>query len=81
MAVPAVRESDSKGRGIEDRVAIAVYRFSKEKNVYLGISRQSRLMKDIDSVEAIIRSMIASGEIRKRITRYYILKKLPVPAM
>ena len=55
--------------GIEDRVAIAVYRFSKEKNVYLGISRQSRLMKDIDSVEAIIRSMIESGEIRKRITR------------
>lgn len=38
-------------------------------------------MKDIASVEAIIRSMIENGEIRNIIVRYYILKKLPVPAM
>ena len=67
--------------GIEDRVIMAVYRFSKRKEVYLGISRRSHLMNDIATVEAIVRSMIESGEIRQIIVNYYILKNLPVPAM
>ena len=67
--------------GIEDRVAMAVYRFSERKDVYLGISRRSHLMDDIETVAAIVRSMIESGEIRQILVRYYIRNNLPVPAM
>jgi len=67
--------------GVEDRVARAVCRFPKRKDVYPGISRRSHLMNDREPVEVIVRSMIEGGEIRKIFVRYYILNNLPVPAM
>ena len=60
---------------------MAVYRFSERKDVYLGISRRSHLMNDAETVEAIVRSMVESGEIRQIIVRYYIINNLPVPAI
>jgi len=67
--------------GVEDRVARAVCRFPKRKDVYLGISGRSHLMNDRETVEVIVRSMIEGSQIRKIFVRYYILNNLPVPAM
>ena len=67
--------------GIEDQVAMAVYRFSRKKEVFIGISKRSHLMNDVEWVDARIRAMIESGVIRKIIVNYYIMNGLPVPAM
>lgn len=67
--------------GIADRVALADYRFAGEKHVYIGISKNSPLMDRIDSFEAIVLSMIESGEIRNIIVDYYLRHGLPVPAL
>ena len=66
--------------GIAQAVEISPYRFSKKKSVYLGISKKSGLMDDIDRVEATIRLMINNGEIGRIIKAYYTDRNLPVPA-
>lgn len=66
--------------GIGDRVAMADYRFARTKHVYIGVSKKSPLMEKIDAVEAIVRSLVESGEIKKIIVDYYLSHGLPVPA-
>lgn len=65
---------------IADKIDIAHYRFSKKKQVYIGISRKSHMMDDIQAIESVIRQMIEEGEIKKIIIGYYTQRKLPVPA-
>jgi polar amino acid transport system substrate-binding protein len=66
--------------GITDKIVMARYRFSKRKEVYIGISKKSRLMDNINEIEAIIGSMIENKEIKKIIIEYYTRRNLPVPA-
>jgi polar amino acid transport system substrate-binding protein len=66
--------------GIADKIEMAPYRFSKEKQVYIGISKKSSLMENIDEIESVIRQMIEAGEIKKIIIDYYTQRNLPVPA-
>ena len=66
--------------GITDEIAMAHYRFSKRKEVYIGISKKSRLMDEIDKIESVIRNMIENKEIKKIIIEYYTRRNLPVPA-
>lgn len=66
--------------GFADKIEIARYRFSKKKQVYIGISKKSHLMGKIDKIESVIRQMIEQGEIEKIIIAYYTQRNLPVPA-
>ena len=65
---------------ISDRVEMAQFRFSKKKQVYIGISKKSHLMEDIHATESIIRQMIENGKIKNIIVNYYTQRNLPVPA-
>lgn len=65
--------------GIKEQVAAADYRFSKQKNVYIGISKKSRLMISIRQVENTLRSMIENGELKQVIVEHYTSRGLPVP--
>ena len=67
--------------GIAGQVAIADYRYAQEKHVYIGISRKSRLMHDIDTVEKTIRTMIEDGQIQQLIVDHYTRNGLPVPVL
>lgn len=67
--------------GIANRQEMAAYRFSRTKQVFIGISRQSRLKKRISEVEHVIRDMVETGEIERLIVDYYLSRGLPVPAM
>lgn len=66
--------------GIADKIKVAPYRFSKEKHVFIGISKKSHLMDKIAEIESVIRQMIEKGEIDKIIIDYYTHRNLPVPA-
>ncbi len=66
--------------GIADKIDMAQFRFSKKKQVYIGISKKSHLMDSIDEIESAIQSMIRKGEIKKIIIDYYTQRNLPVPA-
>jgi polar amino acid transport system substrate-binding protein len=66
--------------GIADKIEMARYRFSKRKQVYIGISKKSPLMNKIDKIESKIHEMIETGEIEKIIIDYYTRRDLLVPA-
>jgi polar amino acid transport system substrate-binding protein len=57
--------------GIADQVSQASYVYKEDNPVYIGISRQSALMKDRKRVGAILRQMIENGEIERIIESYY----------
>jgi polar amino acid transport system substrate-binding protein len=65
--------------GLKEYVEAADYRFSKQKNVYIGISKKSWLMNSIQQVEDLVRSMIENGELKRVILDYYTSRGLPVP--
>jgi polar amino acid transport system substrate-binding protein len=67
--------------GIDRRVEMADYRYTKEKRVYIGISKKSRLMNKIKAVENTIRLMIERGEIKQIIVDHYVSRGLTVPDM
>lgn len=67
--------------GISDQIEIAVFRFSRIKNIHIGISRKSDIMKEMPQYETLIREMIISGEIRQVYKAYYRQRGLPVPAV
>jgi|GEM_PF-1187823 len=67
--------------GISDQVEPAPFRFSRNKFVYIGISKKSGLMKRINEVSPAIREMIESGRIEQIIKNYYTSRNLPVPAL
>lgn len=67
--------------GIADRVEMAEFRFARQKDVHIGISRKSDLMDHIVKINSLIGSMIESGEIKSIIVNYYVSHNLPVPAM
>jgi polar amino acid transport system substrate-binding protein len=66
--------------GIKEHVAAADYRYTRQKNVYIGISKKSRLMNSIRQVEDTLSSMIENGELRQAIVEHYTSRGLPVPA-
>ncbi len=66
--------------GIADKIDIAQYRFSKKKQVYIGISKKSQMIDDVSGTESVIRQMIEKGEITKIIIDHYTQRNLPVPA-
>ena len=67
--------------GISKQIEIADFRFSRRKDVYIGISKYSTMLKEIPDFEGIVRQMIASGEIREIYAAYYRLRGLPIPAI
>jgi len=67
--------------GISGRIEIAHFRFSRRKDVHIGISKNSTLCKELPQFEGLVRQMIVSGEIRQIYAAYYRLRGLPVPAM
>jgi polar amino acid transport system substrate-binding protein len=67
--------------GIDGRVEAADYRYTKERRVYIGISKKSRLMNRIKAVEKTIRKMIESGELKRFIVDHYVSRGLMVPDM
>ncbi len=66
--------------GIASQVEMAAFRFKKKKNVYIGLSRTSKIRERLPGLELTIKSMIESGEILRIFQNYYISRKLPVPA-
>ena len=64
-----------------DQIEMADYRFSRNKSVYVGISKKSALMDNLARVESIIRKMIQSSQIKRILANYYTSRNLPVPAM
>ena len=66
--------------GIKEHVAIADFRYSRQKLVYIGISKKSHLMNSIKQIEDTLRTMIESGEISQVIVEHYTRRGLPVPA-
>ncbi len=67
--------------GISDRIEIAGFRFSRRKDIHIGISKNSTILKEIPHFESLVRQMITSGEIRQIYGAYYRLRGLPVPAI
>jgi len=65
--------------GIKEYLEVADYRFSKQKNVYIGISKKSWLMNSIQQVDDLVRSMIENGELKRVIIDYYTSRGLPTP--
>jgi len=65
--------------GIADKLDIAKFRFSRKKQVYIGISKKSGLMNNLPEVESVIQKMIQTNEIRDILTQYYTGLHLPVP--
>jgi polar amino acid transport system substrate-binding protein len=57
--------------GLTDRVGRATYIYKKGNPVYIGISRHSPLMKDKARVEAAVREMVETEEIKRIIKNYY----------
>lgn len=78
----------NEGAGIEfihkmklsDQIELADYRCSREKSVYFGLSKKSRHMAKIRTLESVIRQMVDSGQIGKIIRNFYTRRSLPVPA-
>lgn len=66
---------------ISDQIEMALYRFNREKFVYIGISKNSWLMDDIQTIEPVIQKMVRSGRIRHIIESYYTNLNLPIPAL
>ena len=67
--------------GISEQIEIARFRFNRQKQVYIGISKNSTIQQELPRFEAIIRKMIVSGEIRQIYGTYYRQRGLPVPTM
>lgn len=67
--------------GIARQVEIADFRFSEVKHVYIGISKKSPIIKHLPRIEAVIKELVASGELTTIITHYYTSRNLPVPAL
>lgn len=66
--------------GLAQEIEIAQYRFSRAKCVYIGISKRSWLMNEINTIAPKIKKMVESGRIGKIIRNYYLDHGLPVPA-
>ncbi|MCG8567088.1 MAG: transporter substrate-binding domain-containing protein [Desulfobacterales bacterium] len=62
-------------------VRIADFRYSRAKEVYVGISKKSKLMAELPRLEQVIGGMIQEGEIHRIIVEYYTQRDLPVPAI
>ncbi len=67
--------------GISDQIEIAIFRFNRIKNIHIGISKNSNIMKKMTHYEGLIRQMIISGEIQQVYRAYYRQRGLPVPAV
>lgn len=64
-----------------DRIAMSPFRFSRNKEVFFGISRKSWMMAALDEIEPVLVAFIRSGRARDIITGYYTGQGLPGPAM
>lgn len=67
--------------GVAPKIALSPFRFSREKKVYFGISRKSRMMESLDRIQPVLETLIRSGEARAILSDYYTGHALPVPNM
>lgn len=65
--------------GLEEKVAIAPFRYTKENPVFIGISKKSNLIHQKDKLEALLLQMVESGEMAQIIHNYFTRNNLPVP--
>jgi len=65
--------------GLDDKVEQAAFKYDKRNSVYIGISKHSPRIKDIDSLKKAIGGMISSGETDSIIESYFSRNKLHVP--
>lgn len=68
-----------KKLGHEKQITKADYAYNKANNVYIGISKKSKLMDSIEQVEKTIREMIETGECREIIDIFFKRNNLPLP--
>ncbi len=66
--------------GANGRVTIAPYRISRQKHVYIGVSKKSPLMSGMNRIQKEIGQMVEDGTILALLTEYYEKRGLPVPA-
>lgn len=57
--------------GLAGQVEPAVYSYSGENPVYIGISKKSPLFEEKDRIENVVREMVYSGEIENLIKDFY----------
>lgn len=65
--------------GLQDKLEIAPYRYTKQNPVFIAISYQSNLIEQKDELETVFRDMVKSGEMDQVIHRYFTNEGLPVP--
>lgn len=65
--------------GLENKVEIAPYKFTKRNPVYMTISKKSELYKRKDKLEKVFNQMMESGEIDMVIHSYFDSISIPVP--
>ena len=84
--IQAVASSEGDGieladkMGILDKIEMARFRFCGKKNVYIGLSKASRIRERIPGIADTITSMTESGELLRVFESYYTRRNLPVPA-
>lgn len=67
--------------GVAQQLEIADFRFSEKENGYIGISKKAPIMKHLSKIEAVIKDLITSGEMKTIIINYYTSRNLPIPAL
>lgn len=65
--------------GLNEKIETAEYSYSKVNPVYIGISKKSTFIDQIERIEDILLQLIENGEIDRIIENYYTSKNLPVP--
>ena len=65
--------------GVQGKVEIAPYKYTKRNPVYIAISKKSELYKRKDMLEKVFSQMMESGEMDKVIHSYFDSISMPVP--
>lgn len=65
--------------GLQDKVEIAPFKYTKSNPVYIAISKKSELYKQKDSLEKVFTQMKESGEFDRVIHSYFESISMPVP--
>ncbi len=65
--------------GLQDKVEVAPFRYTRHNPVYIAVSKKSKLIKRKDRLEEVFKKMIESGEVDKVIHNFFETQGLPVP--
>lgn len=66
---------------LSEKLDLAPYRFSSEKQIFVGISKKSNILIKFPDIEVVLSTMMETGEIRQVFADYFIRQGLPVPAI